>query len=66
MAFIGVAPGLAGPSSVFPGDGDLSGPALSYTDNGDGTATDNNTGFMWEIKVTGDSGSCLDVDELAQ
>jgi len=32
--------------SVFPGDGASSGPALSYTDNGDGTATDNNTGFM--------------------
>jgi hypothetical protein len=43
---------------IFPGDGytDPSydtighGPALSYTDNGDGTFTDNNTGYMWEIK----------------
>jgi hypothetical protein len=43
---------------IFPGDGytDPSfgtnghGPALSYTDNPDGTFTDNNTGFMWEKK----------------
>jgi uncharacterized protein DUF1566 len=51
-------------SQTFPGDGygnpDSSGvsghgPALSYTNNGDGTFTDNNTKFMWEIKtnVTG-------------
>ncbi len=45
-------------AQVFPGDGvendpfDLPGhgPALSYTDNEDGTFTDNNTKFMWEIK----------------
>lgn len=46
-------------SQIFPGDGynnpDLwgvsgHGPALSFTDNGDGTFTDNNTGLMWEIK----------------
>jgi hypothetical protein len=30
-------------------DGDLqAGAALSYTDNGDGTITDNNAGLMWE------------------
>src|SRR4029434_2147304 len=30
-------------------DGDLqAGGPLSYTDNGDGTITDNNTGLMWE------------------
>jgi hypothetical protein len=30
-------------------DGDIrAGAALSYTDNGDGTITDNNTGLMWE------------------
>src|SRR5207247_8582198 len=30
-------------------DGDLQkGAPLSYTDNGDGTITDNNTGLMWE------------------
>lgn len=49
-------------AQVFPGDGYASpdafgvsghGPALSYTDNGDGTFTDNNTGFMWEIKDDG-------------
>src|SRR5262249_52452239 len=32
-------------------DGDLRrGAPLSYTDNGDGTVTDNNTGLMWEKK----------------
>jgi len=47
---------------IFPGDGytDPSfgtighGPALSYTDNSDGTFTDDNTGFMWEIKDDND------------
>lgn len=47
--------------NCFPGDGypnpdvfGLSGhgPALSYTINGDGTFTDNNTGLIWEIKTT--------------
>jgi hypothetical protein len=31
------------------------GATLSYTDNGDGTITDNNTGLMWEKKVALDS-----------
>lgn len=32
-------------------DGDIrAGAALSFTDNGDGTVTDNNTGLMWEKK----------------
>jgi len=32
-------------------DGDVqAGAALAYTDNGDGTVTDNNTGLMWEKK----------------
>src|SRR3972149_9339876 len=44
----------------FPGDGAGDGPALSYTDNGDGTFTDNNTKFMWEIKDQ--SGGVHDVD----
>jgi hypothetical protein len=46
---------------VFPGDGYPTtsedravgidhGPALSYTDNGDGTFTDNNTHLVWEKK----------------
>ena len=30
------------------------GPALSYTDNLDGTFTDNNTGYMWEKKPKAD------------
>jgi hypothetical protein len=49
--------------AVFPGDGYPTtsedqavridhGPALSYTDNGDGTFTDNNTQLVWEKKDT--------------
>jgi len=42
-------------------DGDVqAGAALSYTDNGDGTITDNNTGLMWEKKS--DDGSIHDWD----
>jgi hypothetical protein len=39
-------------TSYGPGsDGDVqAGATLSYTDNGDGTITDNNTGLMWEKK----------------
>jgi hypothetical protein len=40
----------AEPNVVFPGDGAGHGAALSYTNNGDGTATDNNTLLMWEVK----------------
>ena len=36
------------------------GAALSYTDNGDGTITDNDTGLIWEKKD--DSGGIHDVD----
>ena len=37
-------------------DGDiLAGAALSYTDIGDGTITDNNTGLMWEKKSDDDT-----------
>ena len=42
---------------VFPGDG-VDSPALSYTDNMDGTFTDNNTQLMWEKKVAGGSSGC--------
>lgn len=47
------------PSQVVPGDGYANpdafgvsghGPALSYTDNGDGTFADNSSGLMWEKK----------------
>ena len=42
--------GIPGPVAV-PDDGTLqAGATLSYTDNGDGTITDNNTGLMWEKK----------------
>jgi len=42
-------------------DGDLrAGIALSYTNNGDGTITDDNTGLMWEKKD--DSGGIHDKD----
>jgi len=57
---------------VFPGDGydnpdafgvSGHGPALSYTNNGDGTFTDDNTGFMWEIKDD-NVGSIHDKDNI--
>ena len=38
------------PTIVFPGDG-VNGPALSYTDNRNGTFTDKNTLLMWEEKT---------------
>lgn len=42
-------------------DGDIqAGAALSYTDNGNGTITDNNTGLVWEKKS--DDGSIHDKD----
>jgi hypothetical protein len=42
-------------------DGDIrAGAPLSYTDNGDGTITDRNTGLMWEKKS--DDGSIHDKD----
>jgi hypothetical protein len=42
-------------------DGDIqAGATLSYTDNGDGTITDTNTGLMWEKKS--DDGSIHDKD----
>ena len=56
-------------AQVFPGDGYANpdafgvsghGPALSYTDNGDGTFTDDNTGFMWKKKD--DAGGIHDKD----
>lgn len=44
-------------------DGDVqAGAALSYTDNGDGTITDNVTGLMWEKKD--DSGGIHDVNNV--
>ena len=51
----------AEPTVIFPGDG-VDGPALSYTDNRDGTATDNNTLLMWEVK--GNNGGVHDVDNF--
>ena len=50
---------LAEPSAIFPGDGQTGAP-LRYTDNGDGTFTDDNTGLMWEMKTN--DGSIHDVD----
>lgn len=44
-------------------DGDVeAGATLSFTDNGDGTITDHNTGLMWEKKD--DSGGIHDQDNL--
>jgi hypothetical protein len=52
--------GVAGPVAV-PDDGTVqAGATLSYTDNGDGTITDNNTGLMWEKKS--DDGGLHDKD----
>jgi uncharacterized protein DUF1566 len=52
--------GLTGPVAV-PDDGVVqAGASLSYTDNGDGTITDNNTGLMWEKKS--DDGGLHDKD----
>lgn len=46
---------------VVPDDGTMqAGAPLSYTDNGDGTITDNNTGLMWEKKS--DDGGLHDKD----
>jgi len=43
--------GIAGPVDV-PDDGTVqAGAPLTYTDNEDGTITDNNTGLMWEKKA---------------
>jgi hypothetical protein len=45
---------LTEPRVVWPGGGQNGdGPALSYTDHGDGTVTDNNSLLMWEVKDTG-------------
>jgi hypothetical protein len=35
-----------------------------FRDNCDGTVSDRDTGLMWEKKVAGDSGSCLEDDKL--
>ena len=44
-------------------DGEIqAGATLAYLDNGDGTITDSNTGFMWE--KLGDDGSVHDKDNL--
>jgi hypothetical protein len=67
-------------TSYAPGDDGAikAGAALSYTDNGDGTITDNNTKLMWEKKSNGDgslhdenytypwAGSCSDNVTLCQ
>jgi len=62
--------GLMGTGTPFPGDGydnpdaegvSGHGPALKYTDNGDGTFTDKVTKFMWEKKD--DSGGVHDKDK---
>ena len=60
---------LEQPKMTFPGDGwpqeaDPSGGVpLSYTDNKDGTFTDDNTGLMWEEKLPADDSRCLDSDQ---
>jgi len=54
--------GFTGPVAV-PDDGVVqAGASLSYTDNGDGTITDDNTGLMWEKKS--DDGGLHDKDNV--
>ncbi len=69
--YVDLAECEANPGQTFPGDGfsnpdayGLSGHgvALSFTDNGDGTFTDNNTGYMWEKKD--DNGGLHDKDNV--
>lgn len=61
----GDAPATGQTTSYAPGDDGAikAGAALSYTDNGDGTITDNNTKLMWEKKSNGD-GSLDDMDKV--
>jgi len=51
-------------TSYGPGtDGDVrAGAVLWFTDNGDGTITDNNTGLMWEKKGNDNEGGLHDMD----
>ena len=58
----GAFPASGQTTAYGPGsDGDVqAGATLSYTDNGDGTMTDNNTGLMWEKKD--DAGGIHDMD----
>jgi hypothetical protein len=62
MAFCQLFPATGQTFSFWPGDdGDIeAGAPLTYTDNGDGTITDENTGLMWEKKS--DDGSIHDHD----
>lgn len=58
-------------TQIFPGDGysDRSfgtnghGPDLAYTDNGDLTATDNLTKFVWELKLPENDPACAGAQE---
>jgi len=53
-AYTAIRTGAGSPSAVDE-DGTLRvGTTLRYIDNGDGTIRDQNTGLMWEKKVTGD------------
>lgn len=65
----------AQPHVVFPGDGYPSldsfgvsghGPELHYTDNPDGTFTDDNSGLMWEKKLAADGSEGGDCNSATQ
>jgi len=67
--------GLMGVGPPFPGDGydnpdaegvSGHGPALKYTDNGDGTFTDKVTKFMWEKKLKADGSEGGDCDGIPE
>src|SRR5262245_1141032 len=53
----------AEPTVVFPGDGAGHGPALSYTDHGERTFTDNNTQLMWEKTLAATDAACTASDQ---
>ena len=45
--------------TTMPGDGAGLGAPLVYTDNGDGTFTDQNTGLTWEVKTAHQAWGCV-------
>ena len=49
----------------LPGDGQGNGPPLSYTDNGNGTVTDNVTGLIWEKTTPADVANQYSFSEVS-
>ncbi|GAB6042185.1 Lcl C-terminal domain-containing protein [Endothiovibrio diazotrophicus] len=60
----GTLSGAAQPGDAFYGqDADYAGNPPSYTDNGDGTVTDNVTGLMWQQTPDFNGDGVIDVDD---